>query len=388
MNLKVFYNAYGERRLMGLLSQREGRIFFEYAPDFLNFGLEVSPFKLPLRPGMFEGDPMFAGGLFGVFNDSLPDGWGCLLLDRQLMRRNISYNEIGPIDRLRLIGKDPFGALEYEPAEEGAEETIKIILDSLAREADKILEGRSQEMLDELVALNGSSGGARPKITALVSDDKSKIVQNSRAVPDGLSSWIIKFSNKRDRKDLGLHEYVYSLIAKKAGIKMTETYLFPSKNSSGHFGTKRFDREGNQKIHIHSASGLLHADFRIPCLDYASLLRLTQLLTKNQQDIEQMVRLMIFNVKAGNKDDHSKNFTFLLDKAGEWHLSPAYDLTRSSGINGEQTAMVNGKGCGITDEDLIKEAQRYNVSAGKVREMITQTEDALADYDRLMKELR
>lgn len=388
MNLKVFYNAYGERRLMGLLSQREGRIFFEYAPDFLNFGLEVSPFKLPLRPGLFEGDPMFAGGLFGVFNDSLPDGWGCLLLDRQLMRRNISYNEIGPIDRLRLIGKDPFGALEYEPAEEGAEETIKIILDSLAREADKILEGRSQEMLDELVALNGSSGGARPKITALVSDDKSKIVQNSRAVPDGLSSWIIKFSNKRDRKDLGLHEYVYSLIAKKAGIKMSETYLFPSKNSSGHFGTKRFDREGNQKIHIHSASGLLHADFRIPCLDYASLLRLTQLLTKNQQDIEQMVRLMIFNVKAGNKDDHSKNFTFLLDKAGEWHLSPAYDLTRSSGINGEQTAMVNGKGCGITDEDLIKEAQRYNVSAGKIREMIAQTEDALADYDKLMKELR
>ena len=388
MNLKVFYNAYGERRLMGLLSQREGRVFFEYAAEFLNFELEVSPFKLPLRPGLFEGDPMFAGGLFGVFNDSLPDGWGCLLLDRQLMRRNISYNEIGPIDRLRLIGKDPFGALEYEPAEEGAEETIKIILDSLAREADKILEGRSQEMLDELVALNGSSGGARPKITALVSDDKSKIVQNSRAVPDGLSSWIIKFSNKRDRKDLGLHEYVYSLIAKKAGIKMTETYLFPSKNSSGHFGTKRFDRKGNQKIHIHSASGLLHADFRIPCLDYASLLRLTQLLTKNQQDIEQMVRLMIFNVKAGNKDDHSKNFTFLLDKAGEWHLSPAYDLTRSSGINGEQTAMVNGKGCGITDEDLIKEAQRYNVSAGKVREMITQTEDALADYDRLMKELR
>lgn len=388
MNLKVFYNAYEERRLMGLLSQREGRIFFEYAAEFLNGGLEVSPFKLPLRPGIFEGDQLFAGGLFGVFNDSLPDGWGCLLLDRQLMRRNISYNEIGPIDRLRLIGKDPFGALEYEPAEEGAEETIKIILDSLAREADKILEGSSQEMLDELVALNGSSGGARPKITALVSDDKSKIVQNSRAVPDGFSSWIIKFSNKSDRKDLGLHEYVYSLIAKKAGIKMTETYLFPSKNSSGHFGTKRFDREGNQKIHIHSASGLLHADFRIPCLDYASLLRLTQLLTKNQQDIEQMVRLMIFNVKAGNKDDHSKNFTFLLDKAGEWHLSPAYDLTRSSGINGEQTAMVNGKGCGITDEDLIKEAQRYNVSAGKVREMIAQTEDALADYDRLMKELR
>lgn len=388
MNLKVFYNAYGERQLMGLLSQREERVFFEYASDFIKTGLETSPFKLPLRPGVFEGDPLFAGGLFGLFNDSLPDGWGCLLLDRKLQRQKRSYDETGPLDRLFLVGKDPFGALEYEPAEESEPCESAILLDALAREADKILKGSSEEMLDELIRLNGSSGGARPKITALVSDDKKKIIQGGKETPEGFSFWLIKFSNKTDRHDLGLHEYVYSLIAKKAGINMPETHLFPSKTTSGHFGIKRFDREGGKKIHTHTACGLLHADFRIPCLNYADLLKLTQLLTKNQRDVEQMVRLMIFNVKAGNKDDHSKNFTFLLDKLGEWRLAPAYDLTRSNGINGEQTALVNGKGRDITDDDLIKEAQRYNVSSAKTKEMIAQTEDALADYDKLMKELR
>lgn len=167
---------------------------------------------------------------------------------------------------------------------------------------------------------------------------------------------------------------------------MPETYLFPSKTSYGHFGVKRFDRIGNQKIHIHSACGLLNADFRVASLDYASLLKLTKLLTKNNQDVEQMVRLMIFNVKAGNKDDHSKNFSFMLDENKHWKLAPAYDLTKSAGINGEQTAMVNQKGIDITDDDLIIEAQRIGISATKTKEMIEQITSALADYEKLVKE--
>ena len=115
-----------------------------------------------------------------------------------------------------------------------------------------------------------------------------------------------------------------SIFAKNAGIVMPETYLFPSKTGYGHFGVKRFDRIGNQKIHIHSACGLLNADFRVASLDYASLLKLTKLLTKNNQDVEQMVRLMIFNVKAGNKDDHSKNFSFMLDENKNWKWAPGH----------------------------------------------------------------
>lgn len=158
-----------------------------------------------------------------------------------------------------------------------------------------------------------------PTRSVRIAFDKNKIIYGGNEVPTGFSSWLIKFSNKTDRKDIGLHEYVYSLIAKNAGIIMTETYLFPSKTSYGHFGVKRFDRIGNQKIHIHSACGLINADFRVACLDYANLLKLTKLLTKNNQDVEQMVRLMIFNVKAGNKDDHSKNFSFMKTKTGNWH---------------------------------------------------------------------
>ena len=386
MKLNVFYNAYGKRLFMGILAAENRRIFFQYTPEFIAEGIDVSPFKLPLKNEVFEGDYTLFDGLFGLFNDSLPDGWGCLLLDRKLHQKGLSYDTIKPLDRLSLIGANPFGALEYEPAESKDFEDFAVHLDSLADDADIILEGHTGQMLDDLLKLNGSSGGTRPKITALVSDDKNKIIHGGNEVPTGFSHWLIKFSNRKDRKDIGLHEYVYSLIAKNAGIVMPETYLFPSKTSYGHFGVKRFDRIGNKKIHIHSACGLLNADFRVASLDYASLLKLTKLLTKNNQDVEQMVRLMIFNVKAGNKDDHSKNFSFMLDENKNWKLAPAYDLTKSAGINGEQTAMVNQKGIDITDDDLIIEAQRIGISATKTKEMIEQITSALADYEKLVKE--
>lgn len=388
MRLKVFYNAYGNRLFMGILAEENRRIFFEYAPEFIAQGINVSPFKLPLKSGVFEGDYTVFNGLFGVFNDSLPDGWGCLLLDRKLQQKGLSYGAVTPLARLSLVGANPFGALEYEPSESENSDDFDVCLDSLADDVDVILEGNSSQMLDELLKLNGSSGGARPKITALVSDDKNKIIHGGNEIPADFSPWLIKFSNRADCKDMGLHEYVYSLIAKNAGIIMPETYLFPSKISSGHFGVKRFDRIGSKKIHIHTACGLLHADFRIASLDYANLLKLTQVLTKNNQDVEQMVRLMIFNVKGGNKDDHSKNFSYMLDNNKNWKLAPAYDLTKSTGINGEQTAMVNGKGIDITDDDLIIEAENMGISKRKTKEMIEDVVSALADYERLVKEYK
>lgn len=388
MKLKVFYNAYGERLFMGILASENNHIYFEYDPAFIRTGLEVSPFKLPLQPGVFESDTRLFDGLFGLFNDSLPDGWGCLLLDRKLQKKGLTYQSIEPLNRLSMIGKNPMGALEYEPAEDIDETSDVINLDSLSYDADKVLDGVTGDVLDELLKLNGSSGGARPKIVALVSDDKKSIIHGQTTVPPHYHSWLIKFSNQSDRKDIGLEEYVYSLMAKKAGIDMPETYLFPSKTTSGHFGVKRFDRVGNEKIHVHTACGLLHADFRASSLDYTSLLRLTQVLTKNMQDVEKMVRLMIFNVKAGNKDDHSKNFSFILDKNGSWRLAPAYDLTKSEGINGEQTAMVNGKGKDITDDDLIAVASVVGISAQKTKEMIQTVEDALSEYPKLIKKFK
>ncbi len=381
MKLKLFLNMYGIRQEVGMLLQDKQRIFFEYFPDFLKSGIELSPFKLPLKAGVFEEKSRIFDGLFGLFNDSLPDGWGCLLLDRKLRKLGKSYAEITPLDRLSLIGANPMGALEYEPAAGDSDLYGDIELDSLSGEVDRILDGEESLVLDELLKLNGSSGGARPKIVACVSSDRKQIIHGGKSVPDGFTPWIIKFSEKHDPQSSGELEYRYSLAAKAAGITMPETHLFPLKDGRGCFGVQRFDRTLKGKIHTHTACGLLHASHRFASLDYENLLKLTWILTRNHVDVLEMARRMIFNVKSGNKDDHSKNFSFLLNERNQWQLAPAYDLTPSAGINGEQTCMVNGKGCNITDADLIKTAATANISEVEAKALIDQITTALREYN-------
>lgn len=383
MKLHVYLNMYGTRQLVGLLIEDKQRIFFEYAPDFLTSKIELSPFKLPLKSGVFEDERRTFDGLFGLFNDSLPDGWGCLLLERKLREQGLAFNNITPLARLSMIGCNPIGALEYEPADEMSDSFGNIHLDSLSSEVDKILIGENSNSLDELLSLNGSSGGARPKIVADVSSDFNKIIHGSTTLQDNFSSWIIKFTERQDGKNFGEVEYRYSLAAKECGIDMPLTHLFPSKNCAGYFGVQRFDRIGMQKVHIHTACGLLHASHRVSSLDYENLLKLTLILTKDQNQVREMVRRMIFNVKALNKDDHSKNFAFMLTKDFQWKLTPAYDLTPSAGINGEQTAMVNGKGRNITDTDLIATASTVDVSAKEVKDMIDHIETSIHQYKLL-----
>ena len=381
MKLKVFLNMYGIRQEVGMLLQDKQRIFFEYSPDFPKSGIELSPFKLPLKSGVFEEKSHVFDGLFGLFNDSLPDGWGCLLLDRKLRKLGKFYAEITPLDRLSLIGANPMGALEYEPAAGDSDLYGDIELDSLSGEVDRILDGEESLVLDELLKLNGSSGGARPKIVARVSSDRKQIIHGGKSVPDGFTPWIIKFSEKHDPQNSGELEYRYSLAAKAAGITMPETHLFPLKDGRGCFGVQRFDRTPEGKVHIHTACGLLHASHRFASLDYENLLKLTWILTRNHADVVEMVRRMIFNIKSGNKDDHSKNFSFLLNSRYQWQLAPAYDLTPSAGINGEQTCMVNGKGRNITDADLIKTAATANVSEVETKALIDQVNTALREYN-------
>ncbi|MBE6394286.1 MAG: type II toxin-antitoxin system HipA family toxin [Lentisphaerae bacterium] len=381
MKLKVFLNMYGIRQEVGMLLQDKQRIFFEYSPDFQKSGIELSPFKLPLKAGVFEEKSHVFDGLFGLFNDSLPDGWGCLLLDRKLRKLGKSYAEITPLDRLSLIGANPMGALEYEPAAGDSDLYGDIELDSLSGEVDRILDGEESAVLDELLKLNGSSGGVRPKIVACVSSDRKQIIHGGKSVPDGFTPWIIKFSEKHDPQSSGELEYRYSLAAKAAGITMPETHLFLLKDGRGCFGVQRFDRTLKGKVHTHTACGLLHASHRFASLDYENLLKLTWILTRNHADVVEMVRRMIFNIKSGNKDDHSKNFSFLLNSRYQWQLAPAYDLTPSAGINGEQTCMVNGKGCNITDADLIKTAATANVSEVEAKALIDQITTALREYN-------
>ena len=329
--LKVFYND----TLVGTLAKTPEKVVaFEYDSDWLNNGFSISPFSLPLIKKVFIPKYEPFGGLFGVFNDTLPDGWGRLLVDRLLLKNRINPVEVDNLNRLAIVQESGMGALTYKPEHRFETKNNIDDYDLLAQECSKILESQDSDNLDELFQLGGSSGGTRPKILTSIDNE----------------DWIIKFPSSVDPKNIGEKEYQYSLCAKDCGINMPETRLFPSKICSGYFGVKRFDRKNGKKIHMVSASGLLETSHRLPNLDYNILMKLTLEITRNYQDIEQLLRLMCFNVFAHNRDDHSKNFSYLYDdNKKEWHLSPAYDLTYSSSFNGEDILSV-AKNIGLKEK--------------------------------------
>ncbi|WP_316859755.1 type II toxin-antitoxin system HipA family toxin [uncultured Cohaesibacter sp.] len=371
---------------VGRLATRDRKIYFEFAPEFLDTGLSISPFYLPLTPGLKTFESSLFQGLPGVFNDSLPDGWGRLLVDRTMRQQGILPEQLSPLDRLAHVGHSGMGALVYEP-DIGIDDAPTILdLDQLATQAADVLNGEAEDVLAELLALNGSSAGARPKAVIGVSSDTKSISHGRLPLPAGHTPWLVKFANSLDGVDSGAIEFVYALIAKEAGLAMPETHLFPAQNGPGYFAVKRFDREDNRRIHVHSACGLLHADFRTPSLDYEQLLALTERLTRDVREVEKMFRLAVFNVLSHNRDDHSKNFSFLMDEQGEWKLSPAYDLTFSSGPNGEQSTMVMGEGRVPTTDHLVALGEAAGLNAKDINLTIDQVKTALSQWDKLASE--
>ena len=202
-------------------------------------------------------------------------------------------------------------------------------------------------------------------------------------MPDSHEHWMVKFPNSTDGADAGAIEYVYALIAKETGIDMMPVHLFEASQGSGYFATERFDRISNQRFHMHTVSGLLHADFRMPSLDYEDLIALTSALTKDMREVEKMYRLAVFNVMSHNRDDHSKNFSFLMDDKGEWKLSPAYDLTFSSGLRGHLSTMVMGEGQSPTIEHLVRLGKEANLKRSEIDDIIEQTRQALEQWENL-----
>ncbi len=371
---------------VGRLAISNGIIFFEYDEEFLKSKLEISTIKLPLQRGVIElpRDPF--EGLAGVFNDSLPDGWGRLLFDRLLRSEGISPSDISPLDRLGYVGLHGMGALVYEPDQSPDSSNEMIDLDVLANQTEDVLQGDSEEVIAELLALNGSSAGARPKALIGVDIEKKYISYGANLLNDGFEPWMVKFPNSFDGKDAGTIEYVYALMAVDAGINMPEVHLFPSQKGNGYFAVKRFDREENKRLHMHTVSGLVHSNFRFPSLDYEDLLSLTVVLTKDIREVEKMFRLAVFNVMAHNRDDHAKNFSFLMNEFGEWKLSPAYDLTFSSGPGGEQSTMVMGEGRNITVKHLTKLGREAKLSKEFIENVIEQTTSALRKWSNLSED--
>jgi serine/threonine-protein kinase HipA len=371
---------------VGRLALREHRIYFSYESTFIEQRLEISPFSLPLQVGVKTFDHSLFEGLPGVFNDSLPDGWGRLLLDRFVRSQGVSPSELSPLDRLAMVGTQGLGALVYEPEHNFPIDGGPVDLDVVAYQTQEVLEGSSSEVVSRLLALNGSSSGARPKALIGVSENKERILHGKESFTAGYEPWLVKFPNTQDGIDAGAIEYVYALMAKQSGILMPEVHLFSAHEGPGYFTAKRFDRNGDKRLHMHTASGLLHADFRFPSLDYQDLLNLTSMLTRDVREVEKMYRLAVFNVLAHNRDDHAKNFSFLMDAHGKWTLSPAYDLTFSSGPGGEQSTMVMGEGRNPDVEHLVTLGVDAKLSKHQIASIIDQTRTALSAWSSLAKQ--
>lgn len=364
--LDIFLMNQQEKLLVGRLALKDRQIYFEYDSSFIKTGLEISPLKLPLKTGVIRSeDPVFEG-LFGVFNDSLPDGWGRLLLDRKLMQLGYQPQALSPLDRLCYVGHHGMGALRYEPAIENALSVYHENLDEIAEEIIAFQEHDAEHVIDDLLQLNGSSAGARPKIVIRL----------------GQEDWLIKFPSSLDPYDIGPIEYAYHLMAIEAKLEVPAAKLFSSKKNPGYFGVKRFDRTRDQCLHMHTISGLLHADHRIPTLDYETILRATLWLTKDVREGEKLFRLAVFNVLSHNRDDHAKNFSFLMDEKGEWKLSPVYDLTFSSGPNGEHCSTMMGEGKNPTVAHLLKLAEVGNIRKQKAIQVIEEVKSAVLQWEK------
>ena len=357
-----------DNRVVGTLALAANhKVVFQYDDSWLEQGFSISPFSLPLENQVFVPTKDYFDGLFGVFADSLPDHWGRLLLKRLLLAHEQNPDKLTVIDRLAIVGKSGMGALTYYPEQSFSEENDNTDLDELAFQCQKILHTEYSDKLDELYRLGGTSGGARPKIMTTINDE----------------DWIIKFSAHVDGENAGKMEYDYSCCARKCGITMSETKLFPSEVCEGYFGIKRFDRisdiSGTKRVHMLTAAALLELDFEQPSLDYHSLMKLTKIITRdNKDDVENIFRRMCFNVFAHNRDDHSKNFTYLYDESADsWRLSPAYDLTYSNTYYGEHTTTVDGNGRNPGKKELLAVGTMAGMKKELCMDIITEIKNCI-----------
>lgn len=327
---------------------------FEYDREWLAEGFSVSPLELPLKPGLFIAKPRPFYGNFGIFEDSLPDGYGRYLLHRTLMREGIDDRKLTSIDRLSLVGNSGMGALCYEPETIITKGEEMSDFDLLQEKALEVLKEQQDTDAGLLLYNSGNSGGCRPK--AVFSDNEGH--------------WLIKFRHTYDPVDMGVQEFHYNEVAKKCGINVTDFKLTAGK----YFTTRRFDiTEDGERIHTATAGGLLCVSLSEPVLDYSNLMALTGYLTQNPKDVEEMYRRMVFNYLTDNKDDHCKNFSFLVkkDDAGKWkwHLAPAYDLTLcAEGYNGQHATSVNQTGF-PTLTDFIAVGTKTKMSEKRCREI-------------------
>lgn len=360
--IDILHVEFHDRRV-GLLSlTSDSRLCtFEYHPEWLAYGFSISPLELPLQKGLFIAKPTPFNGNFGIFEDSLPDGYGRYLLHKALLKEGLNDSDLSALDRLSIVGSEGMGALTYIPENNITVGELLTDFDLLQKKALEVLRERQDTDAELLLFNSGNSGGARPK--AIFSDSEGH--------------WLVKFRHTYDSKNIGREEYKYNEAARQCGINVPDFRLIENK----YFATRRFDiSPSGERIHVATAGGLLNVSNAMPVLDYANLLALTGWLTQRREDVEEMFRRMIFNYLTDNKDDHSKNFSFYVLRENDkwvWRLAPAYDLTKSTeGYNGEHATSVNGTGHPST-EDFIAIGKKSNIPRDTTLKIMDQVQKSV-----------
>ena len=377
---------------------------FEYDKDFINSGIELSPIRMPLGNIIYEfpsltNEPFY--GLPGLVADSLPDKFGNAVIEQWLVTQGKTISDFTAIDRLCYTGKRGMGALEYVPSnfkEGDIDENINVR--EMVRFASDILSGRESVLLNandnltysQLVQVGTSAGGARAKALIAWNEETNEIRSGQMQIGPGYDYWLIKFDHVSKNGDHGLEdkpeytliEYAYYLMATSAGITMNPCKILNSEGDH-HFMTKRFDRLNGDKIHMQSLGALAHISYQEPgvcgyelAADYMKELGLYY------KDIEQFYRRMVFNCLAVNQDDHVKNVSFIMNRSGQWQLSPAYDLTFSYNPTNKwlraHQMTVNGKQSEIGLSDLVEAGNKIGIKEKRCKDIISEVQTSVNNF--------
>ena len=339
--IEVLFNGWGENWVLGTLADDGTHLLFEYSAQALTRGIELSPRHLKLQAQAYQAFPAHQHRLPGLIADALPDGWGMVLMDRLITQIGLDRRQISPLYRLGIIGDRAMGALSFRPATDIKLPLSDFTLLKLAREAHQEVVGHDSEALKELMLIGGSPHGSRPK--ALVQYDQSTQMINTLDSGKG-EPWLIKFQALNEHKEVCAIEDLYAIMARACQLEIPRTQYFDLGSQFAGFGVQRFDRMNELRIPVHTLAGFLNADFRVPSVDYETLLRATRLLTQSEREVQKAFERCVFNVIINNRDDHAKNFSFRMNAQFTWELAPCYDLTFNHGPGGEHQMDVVGEG--------------------------------------------
>lgn len=381
--ISVYYSGWDQDFHLADLAESGRDTLFEYTAEAKHRGLELSPFRFPLATtGTIQRSTRSSNALVGFINDALPDGWGMRLMDRALEARGRRPAEVTRLDRLAIIGDNAFGALRFVPPDSEAFDEKDLDLLALARETQSFIAGGTTETLQELLRVGGSPQGARPKAAVWYNPATARL---STSRFESAQPWLVKFPAASEHPEVCSIEKLYAELAMERGIEMPSTFAIelPDVDSAA-FGVARFDRHEGHRVPIQSFAAMLDVDFSTAHADYRDLLILVKRVTKDQREVEKLYRRCVFNVAFNNRDDHLKNFAFLLTRSGNWTLAPAFDLTFSEGPGGEHWTTVKGVGKGITREHLLALAADASIKAGRAGEIIEEVVRPIPNWQRRM----